>query len=51
VRRTSFATATVLMLEIVEVIERPATADDAPPRPLAYVGRTWHALDGASVIG
>ncbi len=51
VRRTSFDTATVLMLEIVEVIERPATADDAPPRPLAYVGRTWHALDGASAIG
>jgi flavin reductase (DIM6/NTAB) family NADH-FMN oxidoreductase RutF len=54
VQRSSFGDSTVLVLAVVEVIERGRTTDPDDGEqsgPLAYHDRTWHVLGARSRLG
>jgi len=54
VQRSSFGDSTVLVIAVVDVLERALTADAADGEehgPLAYHDRAWHVLGARSRLG
>jgi flavin reductase (DIM6/NTAB) family NADH-FMN oxidoreductase RutF len=54
VQRSSFGDSTVLIIAVVDVLERsimPDAVDGEVPGPLAYHDRAWHVLGARSRLG